>query len=125
MASEYETLVEKLKATGIPFAEYGWKTRPEGTYGVITPDMEAGSANGDGEKLDRAWDTSVDLFFPRLADRKALTRAVETAMKEVCGDSWSVNSIQYEQQTGLFHVEWICEVIGELDGEEETEAGGT
>ena len=36
MPSEYEALVAALKLTDIPFSEYAWKTRPEGTYGVIS-----------------------------------------------------------------------------------------
>ena len=43
MPSEYEALVSALQATGIPFAEYGWKTRPEGAYGVVSLDYEAGN----------------------------------------------------------------------------------
>ena len=42
--------------------KYGWKTRPEGAYGVVQLDFEAGNLNGDGSKLDRAWEGSVDLF---------------------------------------------------------------
>ena len=34
MPSEYESLVAALKLTDIPFAEYAWRTRPEGTYGI-------------------------------------------------------------------------------------------
>ena len=69
MPSEYEALVAALKLTSIPFAEYGWKTRPEGAYGVVQLDFEAGSLNGDGAKADRAWEGSVDLFYPKLSDR--------------------------------------------------------
>ena len=120
MPSEYEELVEALKATNIPFEEYGWKTRPEGSYGIITPDMEAGSEDGDGEKLDRSWEVSVDLFFDRLANRKRLIKTVEDAIRSVCGNSWGLNSNQYETQTRKFHFEWVCEVLGEMTGEHET-----
>ena len=47
MPSEYEALVAALKLTDIPFAEYGWNKRPEGTYGVVSLDFEAGSQDGD------------------------------------------------------------------------------
>ena len=119
MPTEYEGLVTALKATVIPFEEYGWKTRPTGTYGVITPDMEAGSVEGDGEKLDRSWEASVDVFFPRKADRRTVISTVENALRSVCGASWELNSTQYETQTRLFHIEWICEVFGEMTGEPE------
>ena len=77
MPSEYEALVAALKLTNVPFAEYGWKNRPEGAYGVVSLEMEAGQLNGDGTKLDRVWEGSVDLFYPRLSDRSDLIEEIE------------------------------------------------
>ena len=111
MPSEYEALVAALKLTDIPFAEYGWKTRPEGAYGVVQLDFEAGNLNGDGEKLDRAWEGSVDLFYPKLTDRGDLIDAIEETLAEILGDSWGLNSTQYETGTGLFHVEWTFQCV--------------
>lgn len=119
MPDEYEALVAALKATEIPFEEYAWKTRPEGTHGIVSLDMEADSEQGDGEKLDRAWEASVDVYFARLGDRKSMIKTVEDAIRSVCGDSWELNSAQYETQTRLFHIEWICEVMGDMTGEAE------
>ena len=119
MPDEYKALVAALKETGIPFEEYGWKKRPEGAYGTITLDMEADSEEGDGEKLDRSWEASVDVFFSRLDDRKTMIKTVEDAIRSVCGSSWELNSTQYETQTRLFHVEWVCEVMGDFTGEPE------
>ena len=123
MPSEYEALVAALKLTDIPFAEYGWNKRPEGTYGVVSLDFEAGSQDGDGEKQDRAWEGSLDLFYPKLSDRTDLIDATEEILAEICGSSWYMNSTQYETSTGLFHVEWVFEV---QDGQEPDapEAGG-
>lgn len=111
MPQEYEALVAALTLTGIPFAEYGWKTRPEGAYGVVSLDFEAGTLNGDGEKLDRSFSGSVDLFYPKLTDREELIDEVEETLAEILGSSWALNSTQYESGTGLFHVEWTFEVM--------------
>ena len=111
MPEEYEDLVAALKLTSIPFAEYGWKTRPEGAYGVVQLDFESGNLNGDGEKLDRAYEGSVDIFYPKLTDREDLIEEVEEVLADICGDSWELNSTQYENATGLFHVEWVFEVM--------------
>jgi len=119
MPSEYEALVAALKLTSIPFAEYGWKTRPEGAYGVVQLDFEAGSLNGDGAKADRAWEGSVDLFYPKLSDRTDLIDEVEETLAEVVGDSWSLNSTQYETGTGLFHVEWVFQCMDTPEDEPE------
>ena len=110
MPSEYEALVAALKLTDIPFAEYAWRSRPEGTYGVVSLDFESGQLEGDGQKMDRSWEASVDVFFSRLSERDDLIGTVEEIMTEICGDSWEMNSTQYENSTGLFHIEWVCTV---------------
>jgi hypothetical protein len=110
MPSEYEALVAALKLTDIPFAEYAWRSRPEGTYGVVSLDFESGQLDGDGVKCDRAWSASVDVFFSRLSERDDLISTVEEILTEICGDSWELNSTQYETSTGLFHIEWTCTV---------------
>ena len=111
MPSEYEALVAALKLTNVPFAEYGWKNRPEGAYGVVSLEMEAGQLNGDGTRLDRVWEGSVDLFYPRLSDRSDLIEEIEETLTEICGSSWELNSTQYENATGLFHAEWVFQVM--------------
>ena len=123
MPSEYEALVAALKLLSIPFAEYDWHPRPEGAYGVVSLDFEAGTMNGDGSKIDRAWEGSVDIFYQKLTDRTDLIEAVEEVLGEVLGNSWSLNSTQYEPETGLFHVEWVFQCVDEP--EDEAEAGGT
>ena len=117
MPSEYEALVAALKLLSIPFAEYGWKTRPEGAYGVVQLDFESGGLNADGEKQDRSWEGSVDVFYPKLTDRDDIIEAVEETLETVCGASWYLNSTQYETGTGLFHVEWVFEVLDTPDPE--------
>ena len=124
MPSEYETLVAALNLTDIPFAEYGWRTRPEGTYGVVSLDFEADAHNGDGAKIDRVWEGSVDVFFQKLDDRGDMIEAVEEVLSEVLGNSWSLNSTQYETETGLFHIEWVFQCLDEPEADE-AEAGGS
>ena len=121
MPSEYEALVAALKLTDIPFAEYGWKNRPEGAYGVVGLDFEAGRLNAGGMKQDRAWEGSVDLFYPKLSDRTDLIEEIEETLTEICGDSWNLNSTQYETGTNLFHVEWVFQVQDTAEPEAEPE----
>ena len=111
MPSEYEAFVAALKLTSTPVAEYGWKTRPEGAYGVVQLDFESGSMNADGEKQDRSWEGSLDLFYPKLTDRDDLIDATEEILTEIFGASWYLNSTQYETGTGLFHVEWVFDAL--------------
>lgn len=110
MPEEYERLVAELQQTGIPFAEHGWDTCPDGDYGVVSLDFEADSLVGDDRKLMVAWQGSVDLFFRKKKDRARLCDLVEDVLEDVCEASWQVNSIQHESQSGYFHVEWVFEV---------------
>lgn len=111
MPSEYEALVAALRLTNIPFAEYGWRTRPDGTYGVVRLDFESGQLNGSDQKCDRSWEASVDVFFPMLADRDDIVGTIEEILTEIFGSGWEMNSPAYENATGLFHFEWICWVM--------------
>ena len=124
MPSEYEALVAALKLTSIPFAEYGWRNRPEGAFGVVQLDFEAGHLDAGGAKQDRSWEGSVDLFYPKLSDRTDLIEEIEETLEEVCGNCWELNSTQYESGTGLFHVEWAFQVMNNWT-EPEPEAGGS
>ena len=108
MPSEYEALVAALKLTSIPVAEYGWRNRPEGAFGVVQLDFEADDDNGNDQKIDRAWEGSVDLFTH--GRKMMIVAAVETALESVCSGSWSLNSEQYEQQTGLIHREFVFQI---------------
>lgn len=111
MGEEYGALVQALQQTSIPFAEYAWKTRPEGIYGVVTLDFESESLDGDQEKLDRTFSASIDVFFPELAQRENIVEEIESVLRGLCLTSWELNSNQYETETGLFHIEWVCEVM--------------
>ena len=111
MPYEYEALVAALKLTSTPVAEYAWKTRPEGAYYVVQLEFEKGSAEGDGKKLDRSWEGSLDLFYPKLTDRNDLIDQTEEILAEIFGASWGLNSTQYETGTGLFHVEWVFQCV--------------
>ena len=115
MPSEYAALVAALKLTDIPFAEFGWETRPEGIYGVVSLDFEGDALEADDRKADRSWEASVDVFFPELSDREDTIRKVEEILTEVCGASWGLNSMQHETGNRLFHIEWTCQVQDEKD----------
>lgn len=110
MPEEYEALVAALKGTGIPFAEYGWETSPVGEYGVVSLEFEADAMNGDGRKVARSWEGSIDVFFRTMSRRGELRRKVESVLTDICGASWRQESFQHESSTGLFHAEWVFQV---------------
>lgn len=124
MPSEYEALVAALKLTSYPVAEYGWRTRPEGTYLVTGLDYESGAVNADGGKQDRSWGGSVDAYFRMLSERDEIIGVVEEILEEIFGDSWEMNSLQHEHDTGYFHIEWVFDAM-DAGPEEDAEAGET
>ena len=123
MPSEYEALVAALKLTSVPFAEYAWRTRPEGAYGVVSLEFEAGHLDGGDAKGDRAWEGSIDLFYPNLSERDDLIEEIEETLTEILGNCWELNSTQYENSTGLFHVEWVFQCMNEATPESDPTSG--
>ena len=111
MNAEYEALRDDLMKTDIPFAEYGWNTRPDADcYGVISLEFEADSLEGDNVKKDRAWEGSLDLFIRLLSSRDTYIAIVEPLLEKHCDGSWRLNQIQHERDTGMLHFEWVFQV---------------
>lgn len=105
----YDTLVNKLQSlSGVEFAEYEWRTRPAGDFGTVQLDFEAKSDDGDDLKQDRAWEGSVDLFTQ--GNKWTIVAAVESVLAELFGNSWYLNSTQYERETGLIHREFVFQM---------------
>lgn len=51
---------------------------------------------------------SVDLFTKDAKD--PLIAAIPVALEGI-GAAWSLNAVQYEEETGLYHYEWLVEVV--------------
>ena len=105
----YDALAEDLKAIqGVKFTEYAWRTRPDGNYGTYQLDFEIESDDGDDSKQDRGWEGSVHLYTK--GREMMLAAAVESALAANCGNSWYLNSEQYEEETGLLHREFVFQI---------------
>lgn len=105
----FDELVRLLKAIpNVQFAEYEWKTRPNGNFGTVQLDFEAEDDNGDDCKQGRAWEGSVDMFTH--GKEMMIVSAVETALESVCEGAWYLNSEQYERETGLIHREFVFQI---------------
>ena len=128
--SKYTDLVTALKTLTqgeagseitLPVAEDEWYTRPDTvSYGIVSLDFEADSLNGNGRKLDTAYEGSVDLFSLVRSGAGWVT-GITAALEQYCSGSWTLNSHTYERETGLFHWEWTFQTehdwnTGEGDG---------
>ena len=115
MPEEYTALVTDLKALtqgakSLPVAENGWTTRPDAdSYGIVALEFEADALHGDNIKVCVAYEGSVDLYS-RKKDGDGWIPLICGVLTEHCEGAWSLNSHQYERETGLFHWEWAFQV---------------
>lgn len=100
-------LIAALNGTGYPFAHYSWASAPEGTYGVYAEDS-AISLWGDDKMQAQLISGTVDLFT---RDDSGMPLEVVQAALCSAGVSWYLNTIQFEEDTGLIHYEWVFEVV--------------
>ena len=120
----YEELGAALKASGIPFAECEWATRPTGTFGTWQADMEVNQDDGDDMKLARETEGSIDLYISG-GRNKTMMHTVERILIDCCEGEWRREEPGYERETRLYHVEWIFRLPEEMPGPAGTETNGT
>ena len=80
------------------------KTPP---YIVWAEDGAADTVFANGRLQNQVVTGTVDLFT-RDRDGEPLMEAIPAALDGKC--AWRLNSVQYEEDTGLLHVEWAWEV---------------
>lgn len=102
-----DTLKAALARTELPFAHFGWSKAPEGDYGVYAEDGAADLAAGNGH-AEKLVEGTID-YFTR-DDSLAVQPTIEAALTEA-GCAWYLESIQYENDTGYIHFEWVWQVI--------------
>lgn len=104
-----QTLKEALQNnTGYPFALYGWKRATAPTYGVVSLDGGVQSVWADGHMVAQTISGTIDIFTkdPTINPQLAVQRVMNMA-----DASWYLNSVQYEEDTGYIHFEWVWEVV--------------
>ena len=103
-----QALIDALNATGYAFVHFGWSKAPDAEYGVYAEERGA-DFEADGRHAEKATTGTID-YFTR--DDSATPRTtIESAINGVCA-AWYLNSIQYENDTGLIHYEWVFYVYG-------------
>lgn len=104
-----DALKDALNATGYKFAHFGWSKAPAGDWGVYAEDG-AHDLEADDLHAERAFEGTVD-YFTR-DDTGAPQVVIEAALATVPGLAWYLNSVQYEQDTGFIHLEWVFQLAG-------------
>lgn len=102
-----QDLKQALDATGLPFAHFAWARAPAGDHGVYAEDGAADFI-ADGLHAERATTGTVDWFTRDPAG--PARAAIEEALERVA--VWSLESIQYEDETRYTHYEWRFGLYG-------------
>jgi len=112
MPEDYMNLAEALQEIGLPCAENAWNTRPKGSYITYALEFEADADYGDNLKIGRAWEGSIDLFATSKRG-DGYPAQIEAALNANCDGCWRCERHgTWEQETGLFHFEWVFQVEG-------------
>lgn len=84
---------------------------PTFPYIVWQDEFESGSLSGDGRKIGRILEGSIDLYSKQ--PDHAFINAIEKALNDA-GICFRLNSIQYEKDTKVIHHEWVFEIETEV-----------
>lgn len=97
-----QTLLTALRGLG-NFTAFAWSHAPSDAYGVISVDGRTSLWSGDGytEGIDEG---TIDWFTRNPTD--TVPAGIEGVLTDA-GASWYLNAIQYEEDTGLLHYEWV------------------
>lgn len=76
-------------------------------YIVWAEESEGSSVEGDDHKINQSIQGTIDYFTKEDMDPKI--DEIQAALNGAC-ISFSLNSVQYEDETGYIHYEWVWEV---------------
>jgi hypothetical protein len=100
-------LRDLLLTIGVDVFHY-YATQQSDNYIVWAEDGEADSTNGDNQKTDQVIQGTIDYFTNKEFDPNVEAIQEKLNAAEI---SWRLNSIQYEEDTGYIHYEWVWELI--------------
>lgn len=84
---------------------------PTFPYIVWAEDMESDNLSGDGRKLGKVIEGTIDLFS-KSADDPYIS-AIESALN-ASEIGYRLNSTQYEPDTKIIHTEWVWDIEMEV-----------
>ena len=103
-----QDLKDILLKIGPPVFHY-FVENQKGNYIVWAEDGEAVSLNADGQKVERVITGTIDYFTKDEND--PVVEQIQEALNILDDFTLSLNSIQYEEDTGYIHYEWAWEMV--------------
>ena len=99
-------LKDALSATGYKFAHFGWSKAPAGDYGVYAEDNEI-ALYANNAHAERVTEGTID-YFTR--DDSGTPKTTIEAKLDAANIMYRLESIQFEDETGYIHYEWVFEI---------------
>ena len=103
-----DELINALQETGYPFAHHAWSRAPVGDYGTYS-ESSGNDLTADGKHVERGTEGFINLFTRDSSD--APRTAIEAVLNDLC-IPWTLNTVQYEDDTGYIHYEWEFGIYG-------------
>ena len=100
-----DEIINILTAQGLQCTHYGWSHAPSGDYGVWAEEG-ANDLGADDRHSEHVTRVTLD-YFTRDASGAPKT-TIEAALDGRC--AYYLNSVQFEQDSGYIHYEWVCEL---------------
>lgn len=102
-----QKLSEALVGVGVPVYHFRAPSGTKAPYLIWGEDGSGQNLHADGALEGQVIQGTVDLFTRTACD--PLAEGVQGALTGA-ELPWRLNSIQYEEDTGLIHYEWVWEV---------------
>ena len=100
-----DEIITILTALGFQCAHYAWSHAPAGDY-VVWAEDGANDLGADDRHAEHVTQGTLDLFTRD--DSGTPKTNIESALDGRC--AWYLNSIQFEEDTGYIHYEWVWEL---------------
>lgn len=100
--------IKDLLLTITPNVFHYFASGQTGNYIVWAEDSEGDSIHADDGKTEHVIQGTIDYFTKTENDPVVTQIQDKLTEKEI---SWRLNSVQYEQDTGYIHYEWVFEVV--------------
>lgn len=109
MTSQLKQIRDALTAIeGLKVYHY-WRTRQNPPYCVWQEDGEGDSLHTNNRKTEQVISGTVDYFTLNEYDENI--ENIQNALNSLENCGWSLNTVQYEEDTNLIHYEWNFEII--------------
>ena len=100
--------IRDLLLTITPNVFHYFASGQTGNYIVWAEDSEGDSIHADDGKTEQVIQGTID-YFTKTENDPVVTQIQDKLTENEI--SWRLNSVQYEQDTGYIHYEWVFEVI--------------